>query len=191
MEQNKIIEKVTFIADETIRFVKDIWHHPNTQSYKQRMQKRDPIALGGTAVVLAVVLWIAAGLFTTSKPSDRLIFEAITADGGYGEAYDIKMLRQDGYWENDTTYVAEVEYEILWKVDQDEALKIIMKHAAEEMKKEGMREYQIRVALVFGGLSVALAPLAGEKPIKAGDRRKRTEYYSFVKAESGWRLIDG
>ena len=167
-----------------------VHEHPKVQGYVAKLKKREPLTLGGTIVVGIVCIWFALTALSDKKPSDQLLFETVTADGGNGVVYDTKILARDGFEDGANKYVVEVEYEITWKMDQDRALEVMMDLAYKQMKAEGVPEYQIKMALMFGGLSVALSPLLGEKPFKAGDRQKMTNVYTFVKAESGWRVVN-
>lgn len=169
---------------------KTLHEHPQITSYKSKIKQKDPLSLGGTLVVAVVVIWAAFGVFNDTKPSDELLFDIITSDGGNGVVYDAKILARDGFQDGDNKYVVEVDYEVRWKMDQEQALKVMMELLYKEMKAEGIPEYQIKMALMFGGMSVALMPLAGQKPFKAGDRQKMSDSYTFVKAESGWRLLE-
>lgn len=169
---------------------KNLQDHPQIINYRDKISQKSPIFLASTVGVAVFCIWAMFAIFADSKPSDELIFETITADGGNGLVYDAEILSRDGYKAGDNQYVVAVDYEITWKMDQEPALEIMMKQAYKEMKAQGIPEYQIKMALMFGGMSVALKPLTGEKPFKAGDRQKISESYTFVEAESGWRLLE-
>ena len=164
--------------------------HPKVKSYIGKLKYKNPLKLGGIFVVVAFCVWFAIIALGNSKPSDELLFDTITSDGGNGLVYDTKILSRDGFEEGDNKYVVEVEYEITWKMNQEQAMEVMMELAYKEMKAQGLPEYQIKMALMFGGLTVGLSPLLGEKPFKVGDRKKITDEYTFVKAESGWRLFN-
>jgi hypothetical protein len=169
---------------------KTVHEHPKVRNYIAKLKQKDPLTIGVMIVVATVCIWFAFTALSDTKPSDKLLFDTVTSDGGNGLVYDTKILARDGYEDGANKYVVEVEYEITWKMDQKQALEVMMEMAYKEMKAEGLPEYQIKMALMFGGMSVALSPLVGEKPFKAGDRQKMTDVYTFVKAESGWRVVN-
>ena len=167
-----------------------VQEHPKVKSYIGKLKDKGPLKLGGMFAVAAFCLWFTFIVLGDTKPSDALLFETITSDGGNGLVYDTKILARDGFEEGNNKYVVEVAYEITWKMNQEQAMKTMMELAYKEMKAQGLPEYQIKMELMFGGFSVALLPLLGEKPFKVGDRKKMTDTYTFVKAESGWRLVN-
>ena len=167
-----------------------VHEHPKLKSFIAKLKQKDPLTVGGTFVVVAICVWFAFTALSDTKPSDKLLFETVTSDGGNGLVYDTKILARDGFEDGANKYVVEVEYEITWKMGQKQALEVMMELAYKEMKAQGMPDYQIKMALMFGGLSVGLLPLVGEKPFKAGDRKKMTDVFTFVKAESGWRVVE-
>ena len=196
MVEDAKAKQATLTSDAKTKFTtikgqaETVHEHPKVQSYVAKLKQKEPLTLGGTIVVGIVCVWFAFNTLSDKKPSDQLLFDTVTADGGNGVVYDTKILARDGYEDGANKYVVEVEYEITWKMDQDKALEVMMELAYKQMKADGLPEYQIKMALMFGGMSVALSPLLGEKPFKAGDRQKMTDVYTFAKAESGWRVVN-
>lgn len=127
----------------------------------------------GVIVLLALIFMAGC----SSKPADEEIREQVSArlKQEYGSAIFevVNFTKVNGIPRDRNTYIAEVEYDLRFKVSLD--------GATSALQKEGE-------SLFTAGLKVAaLGVTYGD--FKAGDLLHKKERVRFVRAEKGW-LID-
>ncbi len=127
----------------------------------------------GFIALLALVL--LAGC--SSKPSDDAIREQVTArlQQEYGTTLFevVNFTKVNGIPRDSNTYIAEVEYDLRFKVGLDRAA-TVLQQAGENIFTAGLK-------------AAALGVTYGD--FKAGDTVHKSERVRFVRAEKGW-LID-
>lgn len=113
----------------------------------------------------------------SSKPSDEAIREQVTArlQQPYGGTIFevVNFSKVNGIPRDDNNYIAEVEYDLRFKVGLDRAA-TVLQQAGENIFTAGLK-------------AAALGVTYGD--FKAGDTVHKSERVRFVRAEKGW-LID-
>lgn len=124
--------------------------------------------------VLVIALFLAA---CSSKPDEETIRQQVTEklEQQYGTAiFDVTNLHKtNGIPRDDNTYIAEVEYDLRFKVSLDEATSALQKQSG-SIFSAGMQAATL--GMTYGDF-------------KKGDTIHRKERVRFVRAEKGW-LID-
>jgi hypothetical protein len=122
-----------------------------------------------------LALMLLAGC--SSKPGDEAIREQVTArlQQQYGDVIFevVNFNKVNGLPRDSNTYIAEVEYDLRFKVGLDEVSSILQQNNA-SIFASGMQAATLGVT--YGDF-------------KAGDTRHKKERVRFVRAENGW-LID-
>jgi len=113
----------------------------------------------------------------SSRPDALTIERQVTArlqQQQGSEIFDVINFRKtNGIPRDDNTYIAEVEYDLRFKVDLDEAAQVLQKKSG-SIFAAGMEA--AKLGMTYGDF-------------KAGDTIHRKERVRFVRAEKGW-LID-
>lgn len=127
---------------------------------------------------LLTILLIALSLSACSnRPDEQTIERQVTArlqQQQGSEIFDVVNFRKtNGIPRDDNTYIAEVEYDLRFNVDLDEAASVLQKKSG-SIFAAGMEA--AKLGMTYGDF-------------KAGDTLHRKERVRFVRAEKGW-LID-
>ena len=117
-------------------------------------------------LLIMAVLFILAGCST--KPSADQIKELLFDKVDY-KIFDVQhFTKVNGFWKNNNTYVADVNYDIIFKVGLD------------DIKPEG-------------GIGAAIFLVLLERQygrFKKGDTRKRSQEITLIKKEKGWAIAE-
>lgn len=123
---------------------------------------------------LLLVLLVAG---CSNKPSDDSIRQQVTDrlhEQYSSSIFDvINFKKVNGIPRDDNTYIAEVEYDLRFKVNVDDAAKAL-EPESENIIDAGMKA--VALSLTYGNF-------------KAGDIKHKKERVRFVRTEKGW-LID-
>jgi len=126
----------------------------------------------GLALLLLLLL---AGC--SNKPDEQALRQQVTArlSQQYGDAIFevVNFKKTNGFPRDDNTYIAEVEYDLRFKVGLEDASKALQPQSGN--------------IFAAGMQAAALGLTYGD--FKAGDVRHRKERVRFVRADKGW-LID-
>jgi len=126
------------------------------------------------ATTLLLVLLMAG---CNSKPGDQAIRQQVTdrLNQQYGDAIFevVNFKKTNGFPRDDNTYIAEVEYDLRFKVDLKDASKALQPQSSN--------------IFAAGVQAAALGLTYGD--FKAGDVQHLKERVRFVRADKGW-LID-
>ena len=127
-------------------------------------------------ILLTIILLTAC----SSKPSDEELQTQITnylAKGGRDKLYIVENFQKVNGFENDEhTYTAQVQYDLVFKVD--------LQDAAQYMGEESSSSFVEQGIAAIGLLSLT----AQYGNFKAGDRVPQEEKVVLIKTEKGWRL---
>lgn len=124
-------------------------------------------------VTLALVLAGCSG-----KPSEGVIKEQVTAKllaDGNDQVYEVNNFKKiNGIPQDDNNYIAEVAYDLRFKVDLEDAGDAL----------------QSKSSNVFAGGLKAMALGVKYGPFKAGDMLHFEEKIPFIRTDNGWQVKD-
>lgn len=113
----------------------------------------------------------------SSKPDEQAIREQVTARLLSGERtaiFEVRNFRKsNGFPRDENTYIAEVEYDLYFKVG--------LREAARALQPQSGSIFSAGVASAMLGLTYG--------DFKAGDIQHRKERVQFVRSEQGWQLV--
>jgi hypothetical protein len=128
----------------------------------------------------ALLLFIAFITACSNKPSDEELRSQVTADllkGYRNQLYTVENFQKVNGFENDErTYTAQVQYDLVFKVDLQDAPQFLGNDSSESFLQKS--------AEALGLLSIT----AEYGNFKAGDRIPQDEKVVLIKTEKGWRL---
>ncbi|MCG6968820.1 MAG: hypothetical protein LJE85_03545 [Gammaproteobacteria bacterium] len=129
------------------------------------------------ATVLLVITLVTA---CANRPSDEELRTQITSyllKGYRGKLYSVENFEKiNGFKHNENTYTAHVQYDVVFKVDLEDATQLVTGESNDSFLKKGSD--------ALGLLSLT----AQYGNFKAGDRITQEDKLVLIKTEKGWRL---
>ena len=133
-----------------------------------------------TTALATVVIMITLATACANRPSDEELRTQITGHllkGYRGKLYSVENFEKiNGFKNNENTYTAHVQYDVVFKVDLEDATQLVTGESNGSFLKKGSD--------ALGLLSLT----AQYGNFKAGDRITQDDKLVLIKTEKGWRL---
>lgn len=136
-----------------------------------------------SALSLILLIFLFAGC--SGKPSQSTIEELYVKNakknsGFWGQITDIKNFSvKDGLMKDNVTYIADVSYDLVFKMNFDDAVKLKEKDVNMYVPHGRTRHEQAEVELSLG---------LGRKQFGAGDKISQDDKVKLIKKDKGWSL---
>ena len=126
--------------------------------------------------LLLLLIFLLAGCSDSGKPSADQIKQLYFSELDY-KIFDVKnFTKVDGFLKNDNTYIADISYDLIFKINSNKLPEIL-----------GIETHQgIKSLIPVIGLNMLVGKLGGE--FEPGDSRKAFIQITLIKKDKGWAI---